>query len=55
MAVLPHLLRQPGGRPPRVAEDHGLANGDGAVDVGDAPVLGLRGLTVHVALLDVIL
>ncbi len=26
MAVLPHLLRQPGGRLPRVAEDHRLDN-----------------------------
>ena len=26
MAVLPHLLRQPGGRLPRVAEDHRLNN-----------------------------
>jgi hypothetical protein len=31
-----------------------LANGDGAVDVGDAAVLRLRRLTVHVVLLDVV-
>jgi hypothetical protein len=31
-----------------------LANGDGAVDVGDAAILRLRRLTVHVVLLDVI-
>ena len=31
-----------------------LANSDGAVDVGDAPVFGLSCLTVHVVLLYVI-
>ena len=31
-----------------------LANSDGAVDIGDAPVFGLSCLTVHVVLLYVI-
>jgi len=31
-----------------------LANGDGAVDVGDAAVLRLRRLAVYVVLLDVV-
>ncbi len=31
-----------------------LANGDGAVDVGDAAVFRLCRLTVHVVLLDVV-
>jgi hypothetical protein len=31
-----------------------LTNGDGAVDIGDAAVLRLRRLTVHVVLLDVV-
>jgi hypothetical protein len=31
-----------------------LANGDGAVDVGDTPILGLGSLTVDVVLLDIV-
>ena len=34
MPVLGHLLDEPGGRLARVAEDHGLPDGDHTIDVG---------------------
>ena len=36
-----------------MAEDDGLADGDDAVDVGDAAILGIRVIAVDVILLDV--
>ena len=53
MSLTGHLLDQPAGRLPGVTEDDGLANGDHAVDVGDAAILGIRVIAVDVILLDV--
>ena len=52
VAVRRHLLHQPGGRPPGLAEDHGLADGHHAVDVGDGGVLELGRLALHPVLPD---
>ena len=54
MTLTRHLLDQPAGCLPRVTEDDGLADGDHAVDVGNASVLGFGCVTVDIVLFNVI-